>query len=94
MTQPDSERGVRRKAIQLALKRGMDVAVSALGLLLGIGLTVLVQSSSITTSLIVPLLGAGVINLHQVFPYMMGANIGTTVTAFLEQNHLAMAIRL
>jgi sodium-dependent phosphate cotransporter len=31
----------------------------------------------------VPLLGAGVVTLNQVFPYMMGANVGTTVTAFL-----------
>ncbi|MCP4685309.1 MAG: hypothetical protein GY867_07650 [bacterium] len=55
----------------------------ALGLVLGIILTSVVQSSSITTSLVVPLLGAGVVTLSQVFPYMMGANIGTTVTAFL-----------
>jgi len=54
-----------------------------LGLVLGIVLTSVVQSSSITTSLVVPLLGAGVVTLSQVFPYMMGANIGTTVTAFL-----------
>lgn len=54
-----------------------------LGLVLGIVLTAVVQSSSITTSLMVPLLGAGVVTLSQVFPYMMGANIGTTVTAFL-----------
>lgn len=55
----------------------------ALGLILGIVLTSIVQSSSITTSLVVPLLGAGVVTLVQVFPYMLGANIGTTVTAFL-----------
>lgn len=55
----------------------------ALGLVLGIALTAVVQSSSITTSLMVPLMGAGVVTLSQVFPYMMGANIGTTVTAFL-----------
>ncbi|MCD6249625.1 MAG: Na/Pi symporter [candidate division Zixibacteria bacterium] len=54
-----------------------------LGLVLGIVLTAVVQSSSITTSLMVPLLGAGVVTISQVFPYMMGANIGTTVTAFL-----------
>ena len=54
-----------------------------LGLILGIVLTTLVQSSSITTSLMVPLLGAGVVSLQQVFPYMLGANVGTTVTAFL-----------
>jgi sodium-dependent phosphate cotransporter len=55
----------------------------ALGFVLGIVLTSIVQSSSITTSLMVPLLGAGVVTLVQVYPYMMGANIGTTVTAFL-----------
>lgn len=55
----------------------------ALGFILGIILTVMVQSSSITTSLIVPLVGAGVITLIQVYPYLLGANVGTTVTAFL-----------
>ena len=52
-------------------------------LVVGLALTVLVQSSSITTSVAVPLVGAGVLTLPQVFPYTMGANIGTTVTALL-----------
>jgi len=55
----------------------------ALGFLLGVFLTVLVQSSSITTSIVIPLIGAGVLSLGQVFPYMLGANVGTTITAFL-----------
>ena len=46
-------------------------------------MTVMVQSSSITTSLMVPLIGAGIITLKQFFPYTIGANIGTTVTAIL-----------
>jgi len=54
-----------------------------LGFLLGVFLTVLVQSSSITTSIVIPLIGAGVLSLGQVFPYMLGANVGTTITAFL-----------
>ncbi|MCH7797715.1 MAG: Na/Pi symporter [Planctomycetes bacterium] len=45
--------------------------------------TVLVQSSSITTSLIVPLAGAGAVTLRRVFSFMLGANIGTTVTGVL-----------
>lgn len=49
----------------------------------GIFITVLVQSSSITTSLIIPLAGAGILRLEQIFPYTLGANIGTTVTALL-----------
>ena len=49
----------------------------------GIIITIMVQSSSITTSLVVPLAGAGVLTLRQIFPFTLGANIGTTVTALL-----------
>ncbi|MHC4416830.1 MAG: Na/Pi symporter [Planctomycetota bacterium] len=45
--------------------------------------TVLVQSSSVTTSLIVPLAGAGAVTLRRVFPFMLGANVGTTVTGII-----------
>ncbi len=51
--------------------------------LVGIVLTILVQSSSITTSLVVPMAGAGLLSLEQIFPYTLGSNIGTTVTAIL-----------
>jgi len=53
------------------------------GLVFGLLFTILVQSSSITTSIAVPLVGAGILTIHQVLPYTMGANIGTTVTALL-----------
>ena len=49
----------------------------------GVFITILVQSSSITTSLMVPLAGAGILQLRQIFPYTLGANIGTTITALL-----------
>ncbi|MDG6220020.1 MAG: Na/Pi symporter [Candidatus Thermoplasmatota archaeon] len=49
----------------------------------GVGLTVLVQSSSITTSFMVPLVGGGLLSIEQIFPFTLGANIGTTVTAML-----------
>ncbi len=49
----------------------------------GTAMTVMVQSSSITTSAIVPLVGAGVVTLEQLFPFTVGANIGTTITAML-----------
>jgi sodium-dependent phosphate cotransporter len=52
-----------------------------LGFFLGILLTFIVQSSSVTTSLIIPLAGAGLISLQKIFPYTLGANIGTTGTA-------------
>ena len=56
-------------------------AIRAIGF--GIILTIMVQSSSITTSLVVPLAGAGVLTLKKIFPFTLGANIGTTVTALL-----------
>ena len=52
-------------------------------ILIGVVVTVMVQSSSITTSLLVPLGGAGLLRLEQAFPVTIGANIGTTVTALL-----------
>lgn len=57
-------------------------------ILSGLVITVLVQSSSTTTSLVVPLAGAGVMTLPQVYPFTLGANIGTCITALLA----AMAI--
>ena len=50
---------------------------------LGAVTTAAVQSSSATTSLIVPLAGTGVLSIRQIFPYTLGANIGTTITALL-----------
>jgi sodium-dependent phosphate cotransporter len=54
-----------------------------LAILVGILMTVAVQSSSVTTSLLVPLIGAGVLTLEVAFPITLGANVGTTVTAIL-----------
>jgi sodium-dependent phosphate cotransporter len=54
-----------------------------LSVVAGIMVTVAVQSSSITTSLLVPLAGAGIVTLEAAFPVTVGANIGTTVTALL-----------
>jgi len=54
-----------------------------LSIFIGLIVTVMVQSSSITTSLLVPLAAAGLLTLPQAFPVTLGANLGTTVTAFL-----------
>ncbi len=51
--------------------------------ILGIVFTATVQSSSVAISITIPLAGAGVLTLEQLFPYAMGANIGTTVTGIL-----------
>ena len=50
---------------------------------LGAAVTATVQSSSATTSLVVPLAGAGILSVRKIFPYTLGANLGTTVTAIL-----------
>jgi sodium-dependent phosphate cotransporter len=66
-------------------------------LLWGTGLTAAVQSSSVTTSLIVPLVATDKINLRKAFPFLMGANIGTTVTALIasiSQTEAALAVAL
>jgi solute carrier family 34 (sodium-dependent phosphate cotransporter) len=56
-------------------------AVLTIGI--GILVTVMVQSSSITTSILVPLAASGVLSLRNAFPITLGANIGTTCTALL-----------
>ena len=55
----------------------------ALGILVGTVLTVAVQSSSISTSLLIPMIAAGVLRLENAYPLTLGANLGTTITALL-----------
>ncbi len=56
---------------------------SLIAIVIGILFTAVVQSSSVTTSLMIPLAAAGIMRLEQVFPVALGANVGTTVTALL-----------
>ncbi len=60
-----------------------------IALAFGTLVTIMVQSSSITTSITVPLVGAGIVTVSQIFPFVLGANIGTTVTALLASLVLA-----
>lgn len=46
-------------------------------------ITGLIQSSSVTTSLVVPMVATGKVSMSKAFPFIMGANIGTTTTALL-----------
>ncbi len=52
-------------------------------LLLGIGVTAIIQSSSATTVMLVGFVNSGIMTLSQVIPIIMGSNIGTTVTSWL-----------
>ena len=71
----------------LVISRIETAVASALGssavfaMVIGVIVTVMVQSSSITTSIMVPLAAAGILKLEQAFPITIGANVGTTITA-------------
>jgi solute carrier family 34 (sodium-dependent phosphate cotransporter) len=75
--------GKAREILHSAVGRGPLSGIAS-----GTLMTVLVQSSSTTTSLIVPLAGSGVFTLRQIYPFTLGANIGTCITALLA----AMAV--
>lgn len=62
---------------------GMVTNNRLMGVLLGAGITALIQSSSATTVMVVGFVNAGVLNLSQAMGVIMGANIGTTVTAWI-----------
>lgn len=70
--------GKAREIMHTAIGRG-----PLSGIFSGSLVTVLVQSSSTTTSLMVPLAGSGAFGLKQIYPFTLGANIGTCVTAVL-----------
>lgn len=78
--------GRARELIEKAVGRRPETGVVS-----GTVVTVLVQSSSTTTSLVVPLAGAGVVTTKQVFPFTMGANIGTCITALLAATSITGA---
>ncbi|KAJ8337467.1 hypothetical protein SKAU_G00364330 [Synaphobranchus kaupii] len=54
-----------------------------LAMFVGAGMTFIVQSSSVFTSAITPLIGLGMISLQRAYPLTLGSNIGTTTTAIL-----------
>ncbi|XP_058158764.1 LOW QUALITY PROTEIN: sodium-dependent phosphate transport protein 2C [Dasypus novemcinctus] len=54
-----------------------------LAIAVGLGLTFMVQSSSVFTAAVVPLMGVGVISMERAYPLFLGSNIGTTTTALL-----------
>lgn len=75
-------RSAMHSRVETMVSRGLHRS-AIVGILVGIFITAMVQSSSITTSLLVPLAGAGLLTLDHAFPITVGANIGTTVTALL-----------
>jgi sodium-dependent phosphate cotransporter len=75
-------RGIVMQRAESAFSRYISKS-GLIGMGLGTAVTVSVQSSSITTSLLVPMIGAGIVTLEAAFAVTLGANVGTTVTALL-----------
>ena len=70
-------------SVERVMNRVIGGGGGLVGIVVGIGVTVAVQSSSITTSILVPLVAAGVLTLQSAYPITLGANVGTTVTALI-----------
>lgn len=69
--------------IERSLNAILGKAGGFVALVVGILVTIAVQSSSITTSILIPLSAAGVLTLRNAYPVTLGANVGTTITALL-----------
>lgn len=74
---------VVKKVINADLPGPLSYLTGYIAMLVGAGLTMVVQSSSVFTSALTPLVGIGVIQLERVYPLTLGSNIGTTTTGIL-----------
>lgn len=73
----------RRAGKGLKLLLGKMTTMKTAGLLTGLGVTAVIQSSSATTVMVVGFVNSGLMTLRQSINVIMGANIGTTVTAWI-----------
>ncbi|KAK7493789.1 hypothetical protein BaRGS_00014930 [Batillaria attramentaria] len=74
---------VIRKTINADLPGKCAYFTGYIAILVGCGLTMVLQSSSVFTSTLTPLVGVGVVSVERMYPLTLGANIGTTVTGIL-----------
>ena len=68
------------------IERSLNAALAksgTVGIIVGMIVTIAVQSSSITTSILIPLVASGILLVRNAYPITLGANIGTTVTALI-----------
>jgi sodium-dependent phosphate cotransporter len=72
-----------RGSVERAMNKFVGRGGGTFGILVGILITVAVQSSTITTSILVPLVAAGLLTARSAYPITLGANVGTTVTALI-----------
>jgi len=74
-----------QKAASSKMSKFLNIVTEnrVMAVILGAGITALVQSSSATTVMVVGFVNAGILNLSQSVGIIMGANIGTTITAWM-----------
>ncbi len=75
-----------RELVAARIERSLNAALARSGLIgmaVGTVVTIAVQSSSITTSILIPLCASGILLVRNAYPITLGANIGTTITALL-----------
>ncbi|XP_070546832.1 sodium-dependent phosphate transport protein 2B-like [Ptychodera flava] len=90
---------VIKKTINSDFPGCMSWLTGYIAILVGAAMTLLVQSSSIFTSALTPLIGIGVVSLDRAYPLTLGANIGTTATGLLaalasSEGKLANALQI
>ena len=90
---------VIRKSFNSDFPKPFGFLTGYVAVLVGMGMTILVQSSSIFTSALTPLVGLGLVSVERIYPLTLGANIGTTATGILaamasEPDRLAPALQI
>merc|ERR1719230_83539 len=80
-----------RGQIAIMFRKAMNLETPAVPFLanyilivFGMGITILFQSSSVTTSTLTPLVGIGLVKIEKMFAFTVGANVGTTITGILS----------
>ncbi|GFS23337.1 sodium-dependent phosphate transport protein 2B [Elysia marginata] len=90
---------VIQKTVNADLPGRLAYFTGYLALLVGCGLTIVIQSSSVFTSTLTPLVGVGVVSVERMYPMTLGSNLGTTVTGLLAAlstrgGHLDQAMQI
>ncbi|XP_021379151.1 sodium-dependent phosphate transport protein 2B-like [Mizuhopecten yessoensis] len=74
---------VVKRSINANFPGKLSFLTGYVAILVGTGMTMVIQSSSVFTSILTPLVGVGVVSLDRMFPLTVGANIGTTLTTIM-----------
>jgi solute carrier family 34 (sodium-dependent phosphate cotransporter) len=72
-----------KKTLNFDFKFPFTFVTGYIAIFVGAGMTVIVQSSSVFTSILTPLVGVGVISIERMYPLALGSNLGTTATSVL-----------